>query len=151
LSVGRFEVRSTCPLGFNDLNLRERAAGLPPEQRHFFIDLVGNSRTVTVRGDAGRGTYAELQSLGQYLKGDRVKSVLLVSTSIHLGRVRRCCQRSAFFRGKETGYVPVPELLSSVQCTGWWKYRNHWSYVLSEYAKTAIFLLRPPRAARKGS
>jgi hypothetical protein len=148
LSVGRFEVRRMGSLGFDDLNLRERAVSLPPDQRHFFIDLLGDSRKVILRGDAGKGTHAELLSLGQYLEADQVASLLIISTSIHLGRVRRCCGRSVFFRGKEISYVPVPEPLSSVRCAGWWKYRNHWSYVLSEYAKTAILLLRSPRTTR---
>jgi hypothetical protein len=148
LSVGRFEVRGMGGLGFNDLNLREGVARLPPEQRHFFIDIVAHSRRVIVRGEAGRGTYAELLSLGRYLEAEGISSLLLVSTSIHLGRIRYCCRRIALFSGTEIGYVSVPENLSSFRRAGWWKRRDHWSYVLRESAKLGIFLLRPPRETR---
>ena len=148
LSVGRFEVRRIGGLGFNDLNLRDQAARLPPEQRHFFIDIVAHSRRVTVRGEAGGGTYAELLSLGRYLESEGTSSLLVVSTSIHLGRVRYYCRRIALFSGTEMRYVSVPEHLSSFQRAGWWKRCDHWSYVLRECAKLGLFLLRPPRDTR---
>jgi DUF218 domain len=148
LSVGRFEVRGFGGLGFNDLNLRERAARLPPEERHFFVDIVGDSRRVIVRGEAGRGTYAELLSLGRYLEFEGASSLLLVSTSVHLGRVRYYCRRIALFSGTQMRYVSVPEYLSSFRRAGWWQRRDHWSYVLRECAKLGIFLLRPPRDSR---
>jgi hypothetical protein len=50
--------------------------------------------------------------------------------------------------GKEIRYVPVPEDLSVFRCTGWWKRRNHWAYVLGEYAKLGIALFRMPRETR---
>lgn len=146
LSVGRFEVRKMDNLGFQRLNLRELTSRLPPGKRHFFIDIVGDSQRVTVRSDAGKGTDAELVSLSRYLEPDRVNSLLLVSTSVHLGRVRRYCERIPSLWDKKIRYVPVPEHLSSFRKAGWWKHRDHWSYVLSECAKLGISLLRPPRS-----
>jgi hypothetical protein len=144
LSVGRFEVRRMDGLGFKHLNLRELTSRLPPGQRHFFIDIVGDSRRVVVRSDAGKGTYAELLSLSRYLEPDRVNSLLLVSTSVHLGRVRHYCERIASLSDKKIRYVPVPEDLSSFRKAGWWKHRDHWTYVLSECAKLSISFLRRP-------
>jgi hypothetical protein len=148
LSVGRFEVRKMDRLGFQGLNLRELTSRLPPGDRHFFIDIVADSQRVIVRSDAGKGTCAELMSLSRYLEPDRVNSLLLVSTSVHLGRVRHYCERIASLSDKKICYVPVPEDLSSFRKDGWWKHRNHWSYVLSECAKLGISLLRPPKAIR---
>lgn len=148
LSVGRFEVRKMDDLGFRHLNLRELTSRLPPGERHFFIDIVGDSQRVIVRSDAGKGTYAELRSLSRYLEPDRVNSLLLVSTSVHLGRVRHYCERIASLSNKRISYVPVPEASSSFRKAGWWKHRNHWSYVLSECTKLGISLLRPPKATR---
>jgi DUF218 domain len=145
LSVGRFEVRRMDHLGFQHLNLRELTSRLPPGERHFFIDIVGDSQRVIVRSDAGSGTYAELRSLSRYLEPDRVNSLLLVSTSVHLGRVRHYCERIASLSDKKIRYVPVPEDLSSFKKAGWWKHRDHWSYVLSECAKLGISLLRPAK------
>ena len=146
LSVGRFEVRKMDNLGFQGLNLRELTSRLPPGDRHFFIDIVGDSPRVTVRSDAGKGTCAELASLSRYIEPDRVNSLLLVSTSVHLGRVRHYCERIASLSDKKICYVPVPEDLSSFRKAGWWKHRDHWSYVLSECAKLGTSLLRPPKA-----
>lgn len=148
LSVGRFEVRGMAGLGFSDLNLRELSARLAPEQRHFFIDITGVSRRVIVRPDAGRGTYAELLSLGRYLESAPASTLLLVSTSIHLGRIRNCCRRILLLSGTELRFVSVPENLSSFRRVGWWKRRSHWSYVITEYLKFGIFLLRPPKDIR---
>jgi len=148
LSVGRFEVRKMDHLGFQRLNLRELTSRLPPGERHFFIDIVGDSPLVTARGDAGQGTYAELLALSRYLEPDRVNSLLLVSTSVHLGRVRRYCEQIASLSDKKVRYVPVPEDLSSFRKAGWWKHRDHWSYVLTESAKLGISLLRPPKVNR---
>jgi hypothetical protein len=145
LSVGRFEVRRMDHLGFQHLNLREITSRLPPGERHFFIDIVADFQRVIVRSDAGKGTQAELMSLGRYLEPDRVNSLLLVSTSVHLGRVRRYCERIASFSDKKIRYVPVPEDLSSFRKASWWKHLDHWSYVLSECAKLGISLLRPPK------
>jgi len=148
LSVGRFEVRKMDHLGFQHLNLRELTSRLPPGERHFFIDIAGDSQRVIVRSDAGKGTEAELMSLSRYLEPDRVSSLLLVSTSVHLGRVRHYCERTALLSNKRISYVPVPEDLSSFKKAGWWKHRDHWSYVLSECAKLGISLLRRPKATR---
>jgi hypothetical protein len=148
LSVGRFEVRKMDRLGFQRFNLRDLTSRLPPDERHFFIDIVGDSPRVTVRGDAGKGTYAELLSLSRYLESDPVNSLLLVSTSVHLGRVRHYCQRITYLSDKEIRYVPVPEDLSSFRKAGWWKHHDHWSYVLSECAKLGISVLRRPRVIR---
>jgi len=144
LSVGRFEVRKMDHLGFQHLNLRELTSRLPPGQRHFFIDIVGDLQRVVVRSDAGKGTYAELRSLSRYLERDRVNSLLFVSTSVHLGRVRHYCERIASLSDKKIRYVPVPEGLSSFKKAGWWKRSDHWRYVLSECAKIGISFFRPP-------
>ena len=145
LSVGRFEVRKMDHLGFQHLNLRELTSRLPPGDRHFFVDIAGDSQRVIVRSDAGKGTFAELRSLSRYLEPDRVNSLLLVSTSVHLGRVRHYSELIASLSDKNSCYVPVPEDLSSFRKAGWWKHRDHWTYVLSECAKLGISVFRPPR------
>ena len=142
LSVGRFEVRKIGPLGFDDLKLRDQAARLPPDHRHFFIDLVCNSRTVTARADAGKGTYAELLSLSRYLGPERPSSMLLVSTGAHLRRVRFCCRRITSFAGMRLRYLSVPEDPTSFGRDSWWKRREEWSYIVVESLKLAGYGIR---------
>jgi hypothetical protein len=148
LSVGRFEVRKIGPLGFDDLKLRDQAARLPPGHRHFFIDIVGNSRRVTTRPDAGKGTFAELLSLSRYLQADRPSSLLLVSTNIHLRRIRFCCRRISSFADIQLRYLPVPDHLSAFRRDGWWKRREQWSYLIVESLKLVAYGIRYGPAKR---
>ena len=141
LSVGRFEVRQTVPLGFQDLHLRELTSRTPPAKRHFFIDLKPESRRVVLAGLHHKGTYGELESLGHQLQSERPSSLILVSTSIHLRRVRWCCQRIEAVRRWSIRYVPVPEEMSSIRRDHWWKRLDHWSYVNSEWIKLVAYTL----------
>jgi hypothetical protein len=141
LSVGRFEVRQTVHLGFQDLNLRELTARTPPAKRHFFIDLTAESRRVSLAGLHHNRTYSELESLDHQLQFETPGSLMMVSTSIHLRRVRWCCRRMAAVRRWNIRYVPVPEEMSSIRRDNWWKRFDHWSYVNSEWTKLAAYAL----------
>jgi hypothetical protein len=141
LSVGRFEVRKMAQLGFQDLNLRELAAQLPPARRHFFIDLSLGVRRVFPAAIERTGTRGELAALAVSLSKDTVRSLTLVSTSIHLRRIRLCCRKIETFRQVKIGYGPVPEDLSSFRCRGWWKRPDHWSYLIAEYSKLVAYSL----------
>ncbi len=140
LSVGRFEVRQASGLGLEDeADLADLARSTPPEQRHFFLDLQGGSGHAVVRGLAGWGTFPELHALAEYLHAEPPQSLALVSTSIHLRRVRWCCERIPFYREKRVAYVAVPEELSSFHQAGWWKRPDHWVYLVREYLKLVAY------------
>jgi DUF218 domain len=143
LSVGRFEVRQVHRLGLEIepgvLSLSRETA---PKQRHFFVDIQGSPARAIVRPTAVRGTYRELASLAEYLSTVSIRSMAMVSTSIHLRRVGWCCQHLQFFRGKSVLYLAVPEEHSCFQCYGWWRRADHWSYLASEYLKLCVYPLR---------
>jgi hypothetical protein len=139
ISVGRFEVRKMDQLGFSDLNLRALTASLPPAQRHFFIDLSSGVRRVSAALVRRVGTFGELSALAAYLDEPKIRSMTLVSTSIHLRRVRWCCRRMAAFRDMELSYLPVPEELSTFRRQEWWKRPDHWAYVSAEFAKLLAY------------
>jgi hypothetical protein len=142
LSVGRFEVRQIASLGLKDLELPQLAQRTPVDQRHFFLDLIGDARRVVVAPLGGRGTFGELRSLVAYLHGEPLNSIAIVSTSIHLRRVRFCCSRLSFFRNKSVNYLAVPEDLSSFRHELWWKRRNDRFYVAKEYLKLCGYAVR---------
>ena len=143
LSVGRFEVRQIASLGLEDgMGLRQMAQRIRPDQRHFFVDFRGDSQRAVVAPLAGQGTFAELRSLARYLDGEPLNSLTIVSTSIHLRRVRFCCRRIPVFRNKLVNYLPVPEDSSSFQHELWWKRRSDRSYVASEYLKLCAYAVR---------
>lgn len=140
LSVGRFEVRATGQLGFEDLKLRELAAATPPHQRHFFVEISSESRTVIPARIQQVGTYGELSALACYLERETVRSLILVSTSIHLRRVKWCCEKVGLSE-MEIFYVPVPEDASSFRRSGWPNRPDHWRYLGSEYCKLVAYSL----------
>jgi hypothetical protein len=142
LSVGRFEVRQTISLGFQDLNLRELVARTPPAQRHFFIEMAGRSRQVSLAGMDRSGTFSELTSFAHQLQSKTPGTLLVISTSIHLRRVRWCCQRIEGFARWNIRYAAVPEKLSPFRRERWWTRPDHWLYLSAEYGKLAAYSLR---------
>lgn len=61
LSVGRFEVRQTASLDLGDLGLRQLAQRIPADQRHFFLDFIGDSDgrwLLPYRAEVRLGNYA---------------------------------------------------------------------------------------------
>jgi len=142
LSVGRFEVRKMDAFGFQDLNLREMVKHMAPRDRHFFVEISDGSRSVTPARIKRVGTFGELAALAAYLRGRQIKTLTLVSTSVHLRRVRLCCRKISGLRGFNISYVPVPEELSSFRRERWWNKFDQWSYICSEYIKLLAYQLR---------
>jgi hypothetical protein len=142
LSVGRFEVRKMDAFGFQDLNLREMVKHMAPIDRHFFVEISDASRSVTPAKIKRVGTFGELAALSAYLANRQIKTLTLISTSVHLRRVRLCCRKISGLRGLNISYVPVPEELSSFQRERWWKRLDQWIYICSEYIKLLAYQLR---------
>jgi len=88
----------------------------------------------------GKGTYAELEALGRRLQSEAPGSLILISTSIHLRRVRWCCQRIPTLERWNIRYVAVPEEISSIRRDEWWKRFDHWSYVNAEWTKLLAYV-----------
>jgi len=141
LSVGRYEVRQTAQIGFEDLHLRELTARTPPDERHFLIEMTEGSRRVFHAGVKRTGTFFELEALARQLQAEKPGSLILISTSIHLRRVRWCCQRIPVLQKWKIHYVPVPEEMSSVRRDQWWKRFDHWSYLNAEWIKLLAYIL----------
>lgn len=142
LSVGRYEVRQPAYLGLAcGPQVIALARATPPDQRHFFIDMQGESEQLVAAGLQPRGTFPELRRLADYLAGAPIHSITLVSTGIHLRRVRFCCRRIPFFSDKQLHYLAVPENMSSFP-GDWWKHRKGWRYVATEYAKLAGYFFK---------
>lgn len=142
LSVGRFEVRKMDAFGFQNLNMREMVKHMAPGDRNFFIEVSDSSRKVTPARIKRVGTFGELAALAAYIRERQIKSLTLISTSVHLRRVRLCCRKISGLRRLKISYVPVPEELSSFQRDRWWKKLDQWSYIGSEYIKLLAYQLR---------
>ncbi|MBZ5531479.1 MAG: YdcF family protein [Acidobacteriia bacterium] len=140
LSVGRFEVRQTAA-AFELPELISMRDKTQPFQRHFWMDFTKGSRQVRLAGLKRHNTFWELSALAGYLAPEPPRSIALVSTSIHLRRIRFCCRRIPFFQERTVFFLAVPEEASSFQRDTWWKRKGHWSYVAQEYVKLAGYHL----------
>jgi len=94
LSVARFEIRRFSHLQFPLLlDLSALAASVPPAQRHFFVLLDRGQCQVEKVPVLMFGTLGEVESLSAWLeRHPEVQSVLVVSSSFHLRRVRMTCR-----------------------------------------------------------
>ena len=138
LSVGRFEVSRMRSIGFEKADeliaYRDRTA---PGERHFFCEI----RASGIRMEAPRlaqwNTYGELEALREVLKHDMPRSVIFLSTDIHLRRV--AVAFSKVFHGfpLEACFCPIPSEYGP---------RPDFRYVLAETLKLAGYrvILRLP-------
>lgn len=141
VSVSRHEVRQTAKQLSVPALLALRDA-TPPLQRHFWIDCcAGQQHIVRAKGIRRSSTYWELHALARYLGREAPKRIAIVSTSVHLRRVMLCCRKIQAFGGTDILVFPVPEESSSFVRAGWWRRPDHWSYVLSEFAKLMAYAL----------
>jgi len=141
-SVGRYEVRRTASEPTKIPELLEIRDRTPPERRHFWADFRQGSRSTSLSEVKTPRTFWELHALARYLAPDFPQRIAIVSTAIHLRRVKFCCDKIRAFRNSTVLYVAVPEDRSSFRQAGWWKHANHWSYLLSEYLKLAAYYFR---------
>jgi len=94
LSVGRFEIRpfSKLPLPV-PVDLLGMASRIPPPQRHYFVEFEGGKAAAEPIRPRRFGTLTEMESLASWLIAHpEIHSVLLISSAIHLRRVKMCCR-----------------------------------------------------------
>jgi hypothetical protein len=103
--------------------------------------MTDDSRRVFHAGVKRKGTFFELEALARQLQSESPGSLVIISTSIHLRRVRWCCQRIPGLQRWKIRYVPVPEAMSSIRRDQWWKRFDHWSYLNAEWTKLLAYSL----------
>jgi uncharacterized SAM-binding protein YcdF (DUF218 family) len=111
LSVGRFEIRRFALLPFPvRVPLLETAAAIPAPKRHFFVCLEGDRAKIEAVPWERLGTLREIRALGRWLRErPEIKSVLVVTSGVHLRRVRWCC-RALLDQGVVVGVTAAPDL-----------------------------------------
>jgi hypothetical protein len=142
LSVARYEVRQTAalPIGAQALiAIRDQTL---PRERHFWVEPSSQPAKISHANLRRSGTFEELEALASFLAPQSPARIALVSTSIHLRRVRFCCARIPFFAARQVCFWPVPEQGNSFQRKGWWRHGGSWRYVISEYCKLGGYCLR---------
>ncbi len=115
-SVARFEVRRfkelPLPVAFDLLPI---ALSIPAPERHFFVGFGGGAPEVERIAVRRFGTLREIEALAGYLgRHAEIRSVLVVTSAVHLRRVRLCC-RVILPREVEIRIVAVPRVGERVQ------------------------------------
>jgi uncharacterized SAM-binding protein YcdF (DUF218 family) len=153
LSVGRFEVSRMSTLvleAFDELiGLRDRT---PPDERHFFIDIDNSGLRIEKSTLPGWSTYGEVVAFRRFWEARKARSVMVVSTDVHLRRTALAF--AEVFRGVPVRfrYCPVPPRFGFVQKSGWWTRRDDRRFVLRELIKLAgyrVIMSTPAWAIRR--
>jgi uncharacterized SAM-binding protein YcdF (DUF218 family) len=140
LSIGRFEVSKMRTVDFKSveelISQRDRTAA---DERHFFCDI--NASGIRIEKPRLRrwNTYGEVLALRDFLERDLPRSVIVVSTDLHLRRIAVTFDRVFGDALLEVHYCPVPPLSSSVRKEEWWTRLEDLKYVLKETIKLAAY------------
>jgi uncharacterized SAM-binding protein YcdF (DUF218 family) len=143
LSVARFEWRRFAELGLPDGGLIDLVQETRPEERLFFVVLDrAGARAFRVH-KSGLGTWSEARALAEYIERERIGSVLVVSSAIHLRRAVTTLR--GLLRGSQAGGVridatAVPE--HAMARDGWWRTPRTRRAVLWEAVKLFLYRVR---------
>lgn len=112
LSIGRFEWRHFSQLNLeSDGGLSSLVADTPPKKRHFFVQLDRQEVSCTPVRKGYFGTRSEARALAPFLKNISVRSLLVVSSPMHLRRVALVFRRAFRRSGIQLTFIAVPENL----------------------------------------
>ena len=140
LSVGRFEVSRMRSVGFDSaaelIAERDRTA---PEDRHFFVELNAAGTRIETARLRRWNTYGEVLGLWKFLEHDVPRSVLVISTDVHLRRIALAFSRVFRDASVEFHYCQVPAAASSVRKQDWWARPDDRQFVLKEAVKLVAY------------
>jgi uncharacterized SAM-binding protein YcdF (DUF218 family) len=138
LSVGRHEV-SKMPAtdweGLDELkSLRDRT---PPAERHFFMTTDVSGVRFEKTNLLRCSTYGEALAFRNFLQRRQARTVMVVSTDVHLRRV--ALTFATVFKGARVQffYCPVPARFGTMASDNWWRRPADRWFVASEMTKLA--------------
>ena len=140
LSVGRFEVSKMRAVDFQSVDeliaQRDRTV---PDERHFFCEMSASGTRIEQLKLPQWNTYAEVVALREFLKPDMPRSLMVISTDVHLRRVAMVFKRVFREVPIEAHYCPVPPHSSTLRKGEWWMRQDDRHYVLKEAIKLVAY------------
>jgi len=136
LSIGRFEVSKMPAIDFGALDeLIRLRNGTRPDERHFFCEINASGIQIEKVSLPRWSTYGELLALRDRLECGQARSLIIVSTDVHLRRIAVSVER--IFRGVPLKFVycPVPERYCFLRKEKWWIRRTDRWFVIKEAIK----------------
>ncbi len=110
LSVGSFEWREFAKLGLeSNGGLEAQVEQNPGKKRHFLIRLDRQDINCTPVKEGPVGTRSEARELAKYLRDFSIRSLLVVSSPVHMRRVALVFRRALRKTGIHLTFVAVPE------------------------------------------
>jgi uncharacterized SAM-binding protein YcdF (DUF218 family) len=144
LSVGRFEWRRFPEVGLPDDGGLTRLVGETYyRRRHFFVTVGPDGASARFVPAHFLGTRREALGLADEIRAKGYRSVLVVSTSVHIRRTRLALKRALGDLPVRVAYTAVPESESGIRRDSWSRSAAGWSYVSSELLKLALYRVLP--------
>jgi hypothetical protein len=113
LSVDRFEWRKCRDLNLeSDGGLEVMVNQIPAPKRHFFVRMDRQAAYCTPVKKGFLGTRSEAQAFKEYFRTMPVRSLLVVSSPLHMRRVALAFRRAFRKSGIQLTFVAVPENIS---------------------------------------
>jgi len=157
LSVGRFEWRRFPELGLpDDGGLRHLVEETYYKRRLFFVTVGPCGASTRFVPPHFLGTLREALGLAEEVRAKGYRSILVVSTSIHLRRTRLALRHALGDLPVRVAYTAVPEGDSKIRRDNWWQTATGRISVTGELFKLAIYgsllsqVWRPFRRAPAG-
>jgi len=144
LSVARFEWRRFPELGLpDDGGLTRLVEETYYRRRHFFVTVRAEGACARFVPTQFLGTRREALGLAEEVLAKGYRSILVVSTSVHLRRARLALRRALGELPVRVTYTAVPESDSGIRRDGWSRSAAGWSYVTGELLKLALYRILP--------
>lgn len=142
LSTARFEIRRFSELSLPcPVDLLRLASPIPPPQRHFFVYFEGQHAQIERIPVERFGTLAEIRALATWLRlRPGITSVAIVSTGVHLRRVRLCCD-ALVPKYIQLRLNSVPNECPWLTAESWWRQQRARVLVVSELLKLPLYWL----------
>jgi hypothetical protein len=153
LSIGRYEVSRMSDVdleGFTELKaLRDRTS---PAERRFFMTVKADGVQVENVHLPRWSTYGEALALREFLGKVSGRRLVIVSTDVHLRRVKLTLDKVFRHLPAHFSYCSVPSLMTTLRPDTWWTHRDSRRFVLKELLKLAgyrVILSMPAWASRR--
>ena len=138
LSIGRFEISKLGKLNFGSIDeltrLRDRTR---PDKRHFFLRLDASGTRIESPRLLRWNTYGEILAFRQFVEKEKVRRIIVISTDVHLRRVRLAFNNIFRSTAIEFLYCWVPPRFEFLVRERWWTRPEDRRFVIKELVKLA--------------
>lgn len=140
LSVGRFEWRRFPELGLSgDGGLTQLVEETNYKRRHFFVTVESGKISARFVATHFLGTFREARGLAEEIRAKGYRSVLVVSSSAHLRRVRLAMGRALGGIPVRVAFTAVPERDGVIRRDGWSRWAGDLGLVAGEMLKLPLY------------